>query len=178
MPGVHPRRSCGLLAGHSGSGKSCLAVAADRADLQLLSDDTVHVQQRPRLRVWGWPSAAHLFPADGGGEAWPTRQRNGKTKQVVRLRSASAEAVCCDRAVMCVLDRGNAVALSRIGAAEVFERLWPLEPGFDLVPGEIASAISTLAARGAWKLTLSDDPDEAIRLILAHLPLLDATAAP
>lgn len=161
-----------LLAGRSGAGKSCLARAADAAGLQLLSDDSVYVQRRPELRVWGWPTVAHLLPRDSAGEHWPTRMRNGRAKHVVPLRSASPVAVSCRRAVLCVLDRGDGVALTRLTADEAVERLWPLDPGYHLLPGPIRDAVTTLASQGAWKLQLSDDPAEAIELIAASLPQL------
>lgn len=50
-----------VLAGPSGTGKSCLARAADEAGFQVLSDDTVYLQREPRLKVWGHPEAAHCW---------------------------------------------------------------------------------------------------------------------
>jgi len=161
-----------LLAGRSGAGKSCLAKAADAAGFQLLSDDTVYVQRLPSLRVWGWPAAAHLLPRDAGGDNWPTRIRNGRMKHVVPLRSASAMAVSCRRAVLCVLARGERVALTPISAGEALNRLWPLDPGYHLLPGPTQAAVRTLASHGAWELRLSDDPAEAIGLVTSSLPQL------
>jgi hypothetical protein len=166
-----------LLAGRSGAGKSCLARAADLAGLQVLSDDTVFVQLEPRLKVWGWPTAAHLLAQDVPGAAGPTRSRKGKVKQIVPLRSASPTAVSCDRAVLCFLSRETAPGLTRISATAVQERLWPLDEGFDLLPGPIAEAVARLSARGAWELRLSSQPAEAIRLLGVSLQLLRETAA-
>jgi hypothetical protein len=166
-----------LLAGRSGAGKSCLARAADLAGFQVLSDDAVFVQLEPRLRVWGWPAAAHLLGPDAPDAAGPTRIRNGKVKQVTPLRSASLAAVSCGRAVLCFLSRGAKPALSRIPATSVDERLWPLDQGFDLLPGPIARAVARLSADGAWDLRLSSDPAEAIRLLVANLARLRETAA-
>jgi hypothetical protein len=166
-----------ILAGRSGSGKSCLARAADTAGFQLLSDDVVYVQRSPHLRVWGWPGAVHLLAHDTTEADWPTRIRNGKTKYAVRLRSASASAIGCDSAVLCVLARGETVALRPIESAEALRRLWPLDPGFDLLPEAIGAAVAAIAARGAWELRLSGEPDEALRLLTASLPLLRKTAA-
>jgi len=166
-----------LLAGRSGAGKSCLARAADLAGFQVLSDDAVFVQLVPRLRVWGWPAAAHLLGPDAPDATGPTRFRNGKVKQVMPLRSASLAAVSCDRAVLCFLSRGARPVLSRIPATTIDERLWPLDQGFDLLPGPIAGAVARLAADGAWDLRLSSDPAEAIRLLVANLARLKETAA-
>lgn len=167
-----------LLAGRSGAGKSCLAQAADLAGLQVLSDDAVFVQLEPRLKVWGWPGAAHLLTTDAPDAAGPTRSRKGKVKQIVPLRSASLAAVSCDQAVLCCLSRGAEPTISRIPVAGVVERLWPLDEGFDLLPGPIARTVAGLSARGAWDLRLSSHPAEAIRLLAANLPRLRETAAP
>lgn len=166
-----------ILAGRSGSGKSCLARAADDAGLQLLSDDVVYVQTSPVLRVWGWPTAAHLLPEDVASAKFPVRIRNGKSKYVLPLRSASIGAVSCTQAVLCVLARGKEPALAPLAPDEVMRRLWPLDPGFDELPGQISVAISALSARGAWELSLSDRPDEAIRLLLSSFHRLERTAS-
>jgi hypothetical protein len=160
-----------LLAGRTGAGKSCMARAADAAGFQVLSEDTVYVQLTPRLRVWGWPIATHLLPRDAPDLAGPTRLRGGKVKHVVALRSASPAAIACDRAVLCLLSRAEdgAAALGPVPAAEIEERLWPLDEGFDLLPGPIARALARLAADGAWDLRLSTDPAEAVRLLAASL---------
>jgi hypothetical protein len=169
-----------LLAGRTGAGKSCLARAADAAGFQVLSDDTVYVQLAPRLTVWGWPTAAHLLPQDAPDRAAPTRLRGGRVKHVVPLRSASSAAIACDRPALCLLSRapGGEPALSPIPAAEVEERLWPLDEGFDLLPGPIARALARLSAGGAWDLRLSTDPAAAIRLLAANLPRLAERGRP
>ena len=167
-----------LLAGRTGAGKSCLARAADAVGFQVLSDDTVYVQLLPRLTVWGWPGAAHVLPEDAPDAAAPTRVRGGKVKYVVPLRSASPAAIACHHAVLCVLSRSDgAPALSPISPADAKARLWPLDEGFDLLPGPIAAAVARLTAGGAWELQLSDDPAEAVGLLAASLPWLKETAS-
>lgn len=166
-----------LLAGRSGAGKSCLARAADLAGFQVLSDDAVFVQLAPRLKIWGWPTAAHLLAMDAPDVTGPMRSRKGKAKQIVPLRSASPTAISCERAVLCFLSRGTTPSLGRISPADVDERIWPLDEGFDLLPEPIARAIARLSAGGAWDLRLSSDPVEAIRLLAANLPRLRETAA-
>lgn len=169
-----------LLAGRTGMGKSCLARAADAAGFQVLSDDTVYVQLVPRLTVWGWPVAAHLLPQDASDLTGPTRLRGGRVKHVVAFRSASQAAIACDRPVLCLLSRANdgRARLGPIPAAEVEERLWPLDEGFDLLPGPIARALARLSAGGAWDLGLSADPADAIRLLAANLPRLAERGPP
>jgi hypothetical protein len=163
-----------LLAGRTGAGKSCLARAADSLGFQVLAEDTVFVQLAPRLKVWGWPSVAHLLASDAPDAAGPTRLRGGKVKHVVPLRSSSRTAIACDRAVLCLLSPpcDGAPSLSRVSAAAVEERLWPLDEGFDLLPGPIARAVAALSAGGAWDLRLSADPAEAVRLLAANVPRL------
>jgi hypothetical protein len=67
-------------------------------------------------------------------------------------------------------------ALSRISSADVEARLWPLDEGFDLLPGPIAKAVARLSAGGGWDLRLSADPAEAVRLLAASLPRLREAA--
>ncbi len=163
-----------LLAGRTGAGKSCLARAADAAGFQVLAEDTVYVQLAPRLRVWGWPLATHLLPGDAPDLAGPTRLRGGTVKHVVPRRSALDVAVACDRAVLGLRSRSEngEATLEPLTADEVEERLWPLDEGFDLLPGPIARALARLTADGAWDLRLSPDPAEAVRLLAANLPRL------
>jgi len=166
-----------VLAGPSGSGKSCLARAADAAGLQVLSEDTVYIQQEPRWRLWGHPRVVHLLPGDAAATAGPRRLRNGRLKHVLGLRSATSAPLNCDCATLCILERGAAKAsLSRLSPPEAIARLWPLDPGFDLLERAIADALAVLTARGAWRLSLSADPAEAIHLLCANLPLLRETA--
>jgi hypothetical protein len=168
-----------LLAGRSGAGKSCLARAADTAGLQVLSDDAVFVQLEPRLTVWGWPGAAHLLGQDAPDPTAPTRIRGGRRKHVVPLRSASVGAVRCHRAVLCLLARsdGERPELEPISATAARQRLWPLDDGFDLLPGPIARVVARLAAAGAWELRLTADPAQAVGLLAARVAQLSGTAA-
>ena len=163
-----------LLAGPAGAGKSCLALAAHRAGFELLSDDTVYVSVTPGLRVRGIPRPIHLFPDDaassGGGAA---RLRNGKLKQAIAVRPAR-HAPLASRAVFCVLDFGPEVALTRIDQAEALRRCGPLEAGFDLLRGPIETALAALTRNGAWRLTLSPRPAEAIALLADSLLALGA----
>lgn len=164
-----------LLAGPSGSGKSCLAVAADRAGLPVLSDDTVYLQRGPTLRTWGWRGPAHLLPGDVPGPRGATRIRNGKTKYAVPLRSPE-DGKGARETTVAILKHGNRSALGPIEPDEAMRRLANLEPGFDLLRADIEEAHRLLTANGAWLLTLSKDPADAIALLQANLARLRATA--
>jgi len=167
-----------LLAGRSGSGKSCLALAAHEAGFALLSDDTVYIEQRPKLRIWGLPRPIHLFAEDmPSGSCGGIRIRGGKAKHVLPV-NMPARAVTADRAVLCVLGRGTSASLARIGQREALAELGSLEEGFDLLKDEIEAALALLTRNGAWRLTLSADPAEAIEVLRANLPLLNANASP
>ena len=166
-----------LLAGPSGSGKSCLAWAACRAGFALLSDDTVYVETLPRLRLWGIPRPIHLFPEDAPEHAdAPLRLRNGKRKRAI-VRPPAPGPITADAAVLCLLARGDGVALEPLDPAAALAVLGPPEPGFDLLAHDIEAALRRIADRGAWRLTLGNDPREAIRLLAANLPRLAEKAA-
>lgn len=158
-----------LLAGPSGSGKSSLALAAAARALAVLSDDTVYVQREPGLRVWGWPGPIHVFPDDAPGSGHRIRLRGGKRKAAVPVMNHTAAS--CDRAVVVLLERGDRLALSPISSAEARSFMSRLEPGFDLLRAESAAAVEALTRRGAWQLTLSRDPAEAIDLLVSKLPV-------
>ena len=73
--------------------------------------------------------------------------------------------------------RSSNRSCNRISSADVEARLWPLDEGFDLLPGPIAKAVARLSASGAWDLRLSADPAEAVRLLVASLPRLKDAAS-
>lgn len=167
-----------LLAGPSGTGKSCLALAAYEAGFDLLSDDTIYLQLQPELLIWGVPRPIHLFPDDaptGSGNA--VRVRNGKLKYSVPV-GAGCEAVTARRAALCILAPGAKVSLQRIGREEAMRAHGEFEAGFDLLRGDIEAALELLARNGAWRLTLSANPAEAISLLRENLSGLGAVTAP
>jgi len=166
-----------LLAGPAGAGKSCLAMAAHQAGFGLLSDDTVYVSAAPALRIWGIPSPIHLFPEDVPVSAsGPVRVRNGKLKLAVPVRPTWSPPVA-RRAALCVLDFGTSAALRRIDQAEALRRCGPLEPGFDLLRDPIEAALERLTRNGAWRLTLSPRPAEAVALLADNLSALGGEEA-
>ena len=170
-----------LLAGPSGVGKSTLAYAAARAGLTVLAEDTVHLQTQP-LRAWGLPGYLHLpvdarerFPELRGVE--PTLVAAGREKLVIELRDLDAvpRRPVAERAVLCVLDRadGSAPGLRSADPDAVVRAITTdLEPGFDLFAETIGAPARRLARQGAWRLSLPDDPTDAIPWIEE---LLDAS---
>lgn len=162
-----------LLAGPSGSGKSTLAYLAHAAGFDVLGDDRVWVQLAPRLRVWGWPGRARLLP--DASSHFPEVARlgtpsdeDGKRKLVVPLADGPACATYMARdAAVCVLARGQAgAALERLAPAAVEAALLRQpDAGFDRFPERHGAVVRALAARGGWRLTLSNDPREALPLL-------------
>jgi hypothetical protein len=176
--GVLCGKTAVVLAGPSGSGKSTLSLAAMARGLQILSDDTVYIQLRPRLRIWGFPHPVHVFPADAPRFIQGTRLRGGKLKAVVPVPSWSEPVVAQD-AVVVLLNRGEEVRLEPVERSTAVAALSRLEPGFDLLGKESAEAIAAVTAHGAWRLTLARDPAAAIELLVDRLgPGVPSAAAP
>jgi hypothetical protein len=153
-----------VLAGPSGSGKSSLALAAHRCALPVFSEDTVFVQTAPQFRIWSVARAIHVFEKDAPLEAGSgMRLRSGRWKKIIPIASPRRMA---ERAIPCLLARGARAALDPIGQDEAVEQLTANpEPGYQFYEERSVSAARALAASGAWRLTLSADPAEAIALV-------------
>ena len=163
--GILCGRTAAVLAGPSGSGKSTLSLAAMARGLRILSDDTVYIQLQPRLRIWGFPRPVHVFPADAPGFTHGTRLRAGKLKAVLPLPPWSDPPVA-DHAAVVLLARGNRVRLEPIEPSVAAAALSRLEPGFDLLAEPSARAVEAMTAPGAWRLTLTRNPSEAIEVLM------------
>ncbi len=160
-----------ILTGRSGVGKSTLAYAAARAGFQVLAEDTVHLQLRPRLRIWGLPGFLHL-PVDARErfpelhELTPTLLANGKRKLAVDLGAMGAlpDVPAVDRAALCILSRddtgGPPGRVAPDAVANILMR--DLELGFDRFEDTLRTPLELLAARGAWQLSLPPDPADAL----------------
>jgi len=156
-----------VLAGRSGAGKSTLALRAMQRGLPILSDDTVYIQLQPDLRVWGFRRPLHVFPDEAPRFTDGTRLRAGRVKAVVPLSPAAVRGpLSAEWAALIVLNRGPRIALEPIDAEAAAAGLSRLDPGFDLLAGPSAQAIAALAAGGAWRLSLTDDPDAALDLLI------------
>ena len=154
-----------VLAGRSGSGKSALAMAANRAGLSVLSEDSVFVQREPSFCVWGLGGAIHLLDKDalagfGGG----TRLRAGRLKRAVPMTLHQCKA---DDAVLCVLAPGERVTLEGLDPEDAVQELTEApEPGYEFYGSRMKDAIRAIANRGCWWLTLSKDPNAAIATLI------------
>ena len=155
-----------VLAGRSGAGKSSLALAADRAGYAVLSDDTIFVQIEPSFALWALPQAIHVFEKDAAGHVQNgMRYRSGRWKHVLPIAAPRYRA---DQATLCVLARGGDVSLAPMTAADAVEALTrEPEPGYEFYGTRAGEAVRAVAQGGAWRLTLSHDPEEAIRLLAA-----------
>jgi hypothetical protein len=161
-----------LLAGPSGSGKSTLALAAAAQGLPILSDDTVHIELEPTLRVWSLARPVHVFADEAPPGNHAIRVRGGKRKAAVQLSGSAQQCRHADRAILVLLVPGRRLELDPIAHEEGKTALLRLEAGFDLLPLESACIADALTAKGAWKLTLSNDPAAAIALLRTRLKSL------
>jgi hypothetical protein len=153
-----------VLAGPSGSGKSTLALAAARAGLAVLSEDTVFVQFRPKLRLWSRTEAIHVLEKDvPAGASGAMRYRSGRWKKILPV---DAPQNCADKAVLCVLAPGDGLSLTAMAPEDAVTALTANpEPGYEFYGARSIEAVRLLASDGAWRLTLSKSPSEAIDLI-------------
>jgi hypothetical protein len=166
--GVMIGETAAVLAGPSGAGKSTLTLCALRQGLEVLSDDTLFVNPGPPLRLWGLPRPVHLLP---GTPLRPTegavlRRRGGRWKLALPASQGWAGGAVAARAALCLLERGDRVALQPLAPeAAVAEMERGLEPGFDHFRALLPRTVRALAAGGAWRLTLSARPEEALEAL-------------
>jgi len=158
-----------LLAGPSGTGKSTLAYLAHSAGITVLSDDHVWVQTDPLLRIWSEPATARLtldalahFPElNAAGRQVPAGPDGKVVVDLATTGSPSWRAA--DTVAVCLLERGNRTALARESHESLATALASqLAPGFDRFPDRAGQVIRALTAGGGWRLTLSNDPGEAL----------------
>ena len=154
-----------VMAGRSGSGKSTLALAATRAGLPVLAEDTVFVQLDPSFKVRGLVQRIHLFEKDapaGTGEL--TRLRSGRLKRALEIGEVRHSA---DKAALCILARGERVIISPISPDDAVRTLTSdPEPGYDFYGTRMEQAIRAVAAGGSWLVTLTENPDAAIAVLI------------
>lgn len=176
-----------LLAGPAGIGKSTLAYQAHRRGLRVLSDDSAYVQLEPAFRLWGTPGRVYLapearahFPELAGRP--PALLVNGNEKLVVEVSgewpAPGAAAPVASRAGVCLLERtAGAVSLAAAAPTEVQSFLRG-GMGLSAMRFDVSldRALAQLTRLGGWRLSLSDNPAEALPLIDAMLTQLDGKA--
>jgi hypothetical protein len=165
-----------LFSGPSGAGKSSLALAASRAGMPVISEDTVYVQREPELAIWGWQGPIHLLAKDAGATAGPVRWRNGRVKFAIEPRGDRTAWEPATAATLCLLRHGERASLVPISQDRALAGLGPLETGFDLLRPEIEPVLAQLTESGAWLLTLSGSPEEAIALVRRKAEVLRGRA--
>jgi hypothetical protein len=149
-----------LLAAPSGTGKSTLAYHCHLDGLDLLGDDHVRVQIEPRVRGWGWPARVRLLadPASSSAAA----------KEVIQLHTemTPARLVADEMHVCCLTRDGGPASLEPLDAAALASALdGQLAPGFDRFPARWPTVLDALARHGGWRLNLSSDPREGVKLV-------------
>jgi len=120
-------------------------------------------------------------PAAPGGISAPDFTGAHAARKVVVPLASDRTAPRCSAAaaVVCLLQRGcSSPSLERLTPGEVADALsHAVAPGFDRYPERHAGVVRALATTGGWRLTLSNDPDEALPL-LRRLRPLDRRPAP
>jgi hypothetical protein len=154
-----------LLAGPSGSGKSTLAYLAHSEGIRVLSDDHVWIQLDPECRIWG--SAPHARLRAESAVHFPDVDHPGGEKLVVALAPRDNDHCLVARGpVVCILARGNRASLEPLQPSDIeADLVRQLSPGFDRFPERNHAAFSAIANGGGWRLTLSEDPYDALALL-------------
>ena len=157
--------STALLAGAGGSGKSTLAYLAHSADIDVLSDDHVWLQLDPDVRIWA--SAPHARLRADATAHFPEVEHSGDDKLVVHLAPRDDDhRLFGRRPVVCILARGDQASLEPLQPSDIeAELIQQLSPGFDRFPERNGAAFAAVASEGGWRLTLSDNPHDALPLL-------------
>jgi hypothetical protein len=163
-----------ILAAPSGTGKSTLAYLAHRSGFHVLSEDRIWIQRSPSLRVWGWPGRIHLRPEAPARFAElakvPTSPHaGGKPRLAIETTNGARAPICfTDDFAVCVLERGTgAASLHRLAPDALSAMLHAqVPPGFDRFPERMAATAHALTRQGGWRLHLSDDPHDALPLLM------------
>jgi len=162
-----------LLAGASGVGKSTLAYMAHATGLDVLSDDTVWVQLDPDTRLWGWTRRVHLTPESQRFfpelQTLERSETDSTGKLVINLdRTEGPKSFVRREGTVCILERGaKTPSLERVDSGELARALSThLTQGYDRYPERLEAAVRALARNGGWRLRLSDDPRDAMPVLL------------
>lgn len=161
-----------LLAGPPRSGKSTLTCAAALAGFRVLSEDIVHVQLEPRLRVWGLPGFLHV-PLDAArffpdiAVAAPRTGFAERERIVFNVRELSAMPALpvAQQAGVCVLVRSDGdPVITPLGPDDLEPLL--LRSQVQEAPSEMfAQPVHVLSRHGGWMLETGSDPNRAVELL-------------
>lgn len=178
---LHHDRSALLLSAPAGTGKSTLAYAALRAGYHVSADDVAYVQLQPVFRIWGATRALRVPVA---ARRWfpeldqlaPVIGPDGEAKLSVPLALDHAGRQVPERAVVCLVRRGDGMELGRLAPADLAPALsaGEMEPGFDRFAGRMASVVEQLSRGGGYCLTLGPDPRDALPYIERMLAQLES----
>jgi hypothetical protein len=154
-----------LLAGLAGAGKSTLSYLAHSAGIDVLSDDHVWLQLDPDCRVWG--SAPHARLRAEAAVHFPEIEHAGVEKVAVHLAPRDDDHRLVARGpVVCILARGDRASLAPLQPSDIQAELASqLSAGFDRFPERNGSVFAAIAGDGGWRLTLSDNPRDALPLL-------------
>lgn len=169
-----------LLAGPPGTGKSTLSLMAHRRGWRVLTDDAAYVQMEPAFRVWGVPGRVLILDDARRGDPdlaalVAVTTADGTAKVHVPLAGAwpspGAPPPVATRAGVCLVERrGGPVRRATVPAEEVRTAL-TVDLGlsrFRFGPA-LDAAFARLVGDGGWRLSLSDDPAEAMPYLEAML---------
>ena len=141
-----------------------MALAACRAGLGVLSDDTIFVQTEPVFRVWSRAQAIHVLEKDAPAGEVSWRWRAGRWKKA--FPCSGPPSGYAERAILCLLSRAERVSLTPLDPDEAAaQAVADPEPGYEFYGERSLRAARALARGGAWRLALSDDPAEAIAVV-------------
>src|SRR5690606_7282557 len=125
------------------------------------------------LRVWGFPRTIHLLPPPASPRPEGSlRRRAGRWKVAVPLTHPWRDPPAASRAALFLLEPGEVIGLQSLESTSAIHSLIEsLAPGFDHFRAELPDALAALTSggAGAWRLTLSRNPDDALDRALAAL---------
>ena len=169
-----------LICGSSGAGKTTLAYACARANMQIISDDVVHLEWLSSLQqlvLWGnpWqlkllPNTSEFFPELAGR---PLKRRSDSTLHIevdVPLEFPGADRVRCEPSVLVFLERsaGTRTECRPMNPSEALERLkQDIVLDDELVVQRHYSILERLLLSPAYTLTYSGHPVSAVACLRA-----------
>ena len=174
-----------LICGVSGTGKTTLAYACARSDLQVLSDDVVHLRIDPannQLRLWGrpWclrlsPEAADLFPELRGLKPQLRSDHEWYLEIDVEKQFPGGAVVSCEPEALVFLERHHDAAslLQPLDVDSALERLLKdIHVSEAPVIERHRQTLARLLQTKAYVLSYSGDPVNAVDVIrsILHSP--------